>query len=636
MDPRADGLDPAIFGDHDKHLLAEGTHHRLHHKLGAHPVRSPEPGYLFRVWAPSASWIAVVGDFNDWNPHAHAMGRIEGTGVFERFVPGVERGQRYKFHIVSGHGGAVDKMDPVGIFNEGAPGAASVAWDLDYVWNDAAWMARRGLLVKPDSPISIYEVHLGSWRRREDGSFLPYAEAAPKLAEYVKELGFTHVELLPVSEHPFYPSWGYQTTGYFAATSRYGTPQELMMLIDTMHQAGIGVVLDWVPGHFPTDAAALARFDGTHVYEHADPRQGLHPEWGSAIFNYGRHEVRSFLHSNAVFWLEKYHIDGLRVDAVASMLYLDYGRKEGEWVPNQYGGRENLEAVDFLRRFNHVVHDEYPDVVTFAEESTAWPGVTAPVEHGGLGFDYKWDLGWMHDTLKYMSLDPVMRKGSHDKLTFRGLYAWSERYVLPLSHDEVVHGKGSLLRKMPGDEWQRFANLRLLLAKMYADPGKKLLFMGAELATWNEWWHDEGLAWSLLDLDRHAGVQRLVRDLNHAYREHAALYQQDTQPEGFQWVDHHDVGQSIISYLRYGARGEVVLAVLNHTPVPRHDYWVGVPTAGTWKTILNTDWQKYGGSGVDNPVHIQTLDQGASGRPHALSLTLPPLGALLLRGPDPA
>ncbi|MEO0601489.1 MAG: 1,4-alpha-glucan branching protein GlgB, partial [Myxococcota bacterium] len=598
-------------------------------------VRQPEPGYLFRVWAPSAADIHVIGDFNGWNRHAHALVRLPGTGVFERFVPGVQRGHKYKFFISSGFGPATEKTDPFGIFSEPAPGSASIAWDLEYAWSDQAWMAQRGDTGGHRVPVSIYEVHLGSWRRRPDGTFLSYADAAPRLAQYVQELGFTHVELLPLTEHPFYPSWGYQTTGYFAATSRYGTPQELMFLIDTLHKANIGVILDWVPGHFPTDANALARFDGTHLFEHADPRQGLHPEWGSAIFNYGRHEVRSFLHSNAVFWLDKFHIDGLRVDAVASMLYLDYGREGGDWIPNAYGGRENLEAVDFLKRFNQVVHDEFPDVVTFAEESTAWPGVTAPVEHGGLGFDYKWDLGWMHDTLKYMSLDPVMRKGSHDKLTFRGLYAWNERYVLPLSHDEVVHGKGSLLRKMSGDEWQRFANLRLLLAKMYADPGKKLLFMGAELATWNEWWHDEGLAWPLLDYDLHAGVQRLVRDLNRVYREESPLYELDTFPEGFEWVDHSDVEQSVTSFLRLDGHGGAVIAAFNHTPVPRHDYWVGVPTPGPWTALLNTDALIYGGSGVDNPPELEALDQGASGRPHALSLTLPPLGAVWYRGPAP-
>jgi len=635
METPAEGLDPAVFGEHDLHLFAEGTHHRLHHKLGAHPRRSPEPGYLFRVWAPGAAYCSVIGDFNGWDPNAHPMWRMGESGVWDTFIPGVARGQRYKFHLRSAYEGRVaDKTDPFGWLTEAPPGSASVAWDLDYTWGDHDWMARRAAASAPEAPISIYEVHLGSWRRKPDGTFLTYAEAAPRLAEHVTRLGFTHVELMPVTEHPYYASWGYQTTGYYAATSRYGNPQELMTLIDTLHQAGVAVILDWVPGHFPTDAGALAQFDGTHLFEHADPRQGLHPEWGSAIFNYGRHEVRSFLHSSAVFWLEQYHVDGLRVDAVASMLYLDYGREHGEWVANRYGGRENLEAVDFLRRFNDVVHSEYPGVVTFAEESTAWPGVTSPVDQGGLGFDFKWDLGWMNDTLEYFESDPMFRKGVHSKLTFRPMYSWTERFVLPLSHDEVVHGKGSLLRKMPGDEWQRFANLRLLYAKMFADPGKKFLFMGAELATWNEWWHDEELAWSLLEKPLHAGVARLLGDLNRLYRERPALHRLDQHGDGFQWVDHRDVDQSVTSFLRRDFDGDVVLAVFNHTPVPRHDYRVGVPHLGTWTELMNTDAPEYGGSGVGNYGEVEAKEESASGWPHALVLSLPPLGALFFHAPS--
>ncbi|MEN0063472.1 MAG: 1,4-alpha-glucan branching protein GlgB [Myxococcota bacterium] len=632
MDPTVYGAEP--FGDHDRHLFAEGTHHRLHHRLGARPI---EGGYLFRVWAPSAASVAIIGEFNGWDPQAHGMVRLGDSGVWEGVVLGIDRGQHYKFRIRSAYNGhEVDKTDPFGWFTEPAPGSASITWHLDYDWHDAEWMARRKVVSAPDAPMSIYELHLGSWRRQADGGFLSYAEAAPRLVEHVRRLGFTHVELMPVTEHPFYPSWGYQTTGYFAATSRYGTPQELMQLIDTLHQAGIAVILDWVPGHFPTDANALAFFDGTHLFEHADPRQGLHPEWGSAIFNYGRNEVRSFLHSNAVFWLERYHIDGLRVDAVASMLYLDYGRQDGEWVANRYGGRENLEAVEFLKRFNQVVHLEFPDVVTFAEESTAWPGVTASVDHGGLGFDYKWDLGWMNDSLEYFASDPLYRSRVHEKLTFRPMYAWSERFVLPLSHDEVVHGKGSLLRKMPGDDWQRFANLRLLYAKMFAEPGKKLLFMGAELATWNEWWHDEQLAWSLLETPTHRGVERLIVDLNRLYRSHPALHQLDAKPEGFEWVGHQDTGQSVTSFLRRDEHGNVVLGVFNHTPVPRTDYRVGVPWSGVWTEILNTDASDYGGSGLGNAGAVRSLGTETMGFADGLALTLPPLAALYFESEPPS
>lgn len=622
------------FGEHDEYLFAEGTHHRLYEKLGAHPVSDPA-GYRFRVWAPNAEAIYVIGDFNDWHPRAQAMHRVGNGSVWECTVPGVQRGQRYKFRVRDRQGHEIDKTDPFGLFTEPYPGFASITWDLEHTWHDADWMSRRRARSRPDAPISIYEVHLGSWRRHPNGRMLSYEELAPRLVDHVLQLGFTHVELLPVTEHPYYASWGYQTTGYFAATSRYGDPQQLMFLIDQLHRAGIAVILDWVPGHFPTDIHALSRFDGTHLYEHEDPRKGLHPEWGSAIYNYGRNEVRSFLHSNAVFWLDRFHVDGLRVDAVASMLYLDYARNPGEWEPNVHGGRENLEAIEFLKRFNTVVHEEFPDVVTFAEESTSYPGVTAPVDEGGLGFDYKWDLGWMNDVLEFFAYDPLHRGQMHEKLTFRQLYATSERFVLPLSHDEVVHGKESLLRKMPGDPWQRFANLRLLLAKMFAEPGKKLLFMGVELATWDEWWHDTELAWGLRHHPQHQGVERLVSDLNRLYRDRPALHQLDHDPAGFAWVDHQDVQQSVTSFVRRDDEGRAVLGVFNHTPVPRWDYRLGVPFGGLWEEILNTDAETYGGSGLGNYGAAQSTGEGRGEWPDSLVLTLPPLAALYFEAEPP-
>ena len=527
----------------------------------------------------------------------------------------------------------VDKADPFAFAFEGPPRTASIVWDLDYAWEDGDWMAQRHRANALDAPQSVYEVHLGSWRRvpEEGDRFLTYRELAPLLAEHVQRLGFTHVEFMPVMEHPFYGSWGYQTTGYFAPTSRYGAPQDFMFLVDYLHRHGIGVILDWVPSHFPADEHGPGFFDGTHLYEHADPRQGFHPDWKSAIFNYGRNEVRCFLMSSALFWLERYHADGLRVDAVASMLYLDYSRKEGEWLPNQYGGREDLEAIAFLRQFNTEVYKSFPDVQTAAEESTDWPMVSRPIYVGGLGFGLKWDMGWMHDTLKYMAVDPVFRRYHHNTLTFRMLYAFQENFLLPLSHDEVVYGKGSLLTKMPGDDWQKFANLRLLLGYMYGQPGKKLLFMGGEFGQWSEWYHEASLDWHLLDEPRHAALQRWVEDLNRVYRQEAALFTQDFTPAGFEWIDCNDVMQSVITFLRKGREGELVLVACNFTPVPRYNYRVGVPTGGFWQEILNSDAVEYGGSGHGNLGGLEAAPIPCHGRLHSLNLTLPPLGVVFFK-----
>ena len=575
----------SLLSDRDLYLFNEGSHLRLYDHLGCHlGTREGIQGAWFSVWAPDAESITVIGDFNGWNTNTHPMQSRGESGIWEVFIPGIKAGDSYKFHIASRlHGYQVDKADPFAVHAETSPNTASKVWDLAYTWNDAEWMSTRGARNSTRAPMSIYEVHLGSWRRipEEGNRSLSYREIAQPLADYVTEMGFTHVEFLPLMEHPFYGSWGYQSTGYFAPTSRYGTPQDLMYLIDCLHQRGIGVVLDWVPSHFPTDEWALGFFDGTHLYEHSDPRKGLHKDWDSYIFNYGRHEVRSFLLSSAMFWLEKYHIDVLRVDAVASMLYLDYSRKEGEWIPNAFGGRENLEAVEFLRRLNTEVYSAYPDTQTIAEESTSWPGVSRPTYVGGLGFGLKWDMGWMNDTLKYMSLDPVHRKYHQNKLTFRMIYAFHENFVLALSHDEVVHGKGSLLGRMPGDLWQKFANLRLLFAYMYAQPGKKLLFMGCEFGQWREWGHDSSLDWHLLDLQSHQQLQRWLSDLNQAYRKQPAMHELDCESAGFEWIDGSDSDQSMLSFLRKPSRqNEAILCVLNFTPVPRLGYRVGVPWAG--------------------------------------------------------
>ncbi|MFI5306718.1 MAG: 1,4-alpha-glucan branching protein GlgB [Polyangiales bacterium] len=622
----------------DLHLFNEGTHYRLYDKLGAHLGRvEGRSGTHFAVWAPNAAKVSVAGDWNAWDRGAsplHACGR---SGIWEGFVPGAAQGARYKYHIASHQRGyQVDKTDPFGVHHETPPATASIVWSLDYAWRDADYVRSRAERNALSAPIAIYELHLGSWMRMvEDGArSLSYRELAPRLCQYVTEMGFTHVELMPVMEHPLTASWGYQVTGYFAPTSRYGTPQDLMYLIDELHRHGVGVILDWVPAHFPTDEHGLGFFDGTHLFEHEDPRLGFHPDWRSFIFNYGRNEVRSFLISSALYWLDKYHADGLRVDGVASMLYRDYSRKDGEWIPNVHGGRENLEAVSLLQELNRAVYAGFPGVQTIAEESTSWPMVSRPTYLGGLGFGLKWDLGFMHDTLGYMQREPVHRKFHHNELTFRSLYAGHENFVLPLSHDEVVHGKGSLLHKMPGDEWQRFANLRLLLAYLYAQTGKKLLFMGAEIAQRAEWDHDRSLDWHLLAYEPHRGVQQLVRDLNRVYREQPALHERDCEASGLSWVEANDSEQSVFAFMRLSLHDEQqVLAVLNCTPVLRRGYRVGVDRPGHYEELLNTDAAVYGGSGAGNLGAVQASAQPWHGRPCSLELTLPPLGALLLRAP---
>jgi len=620
----------SLLSDDDLHLFNEGSHLRLYEHLGSHLKPG---GTQFAVWAPNAKTVNVVGDWNGWNKHQDALAPRGKSGIWEGFVKGIGKGTKYKFHIEGQGGYRVDKADPLAIHAETPPRTASVVWDLDYKWGDSKWMEERGPRSALDAPISIYEMHIGSWRRRpEEGNRpLNYRELAEPLSDYLKRLGFTHVEFLPVMEHPFYGSWGYQTTGYFAPTSRYGTPQDFMYLIDRLHQAGIGVILDWVPSHFPSDEMGLANFDGTALYEHADPRQGFHPDWKSFIFNYGRHEVRSFLLSSGMFWLDRYHADGLRVDAVASMLYLDYSRKAGEWIPNVHGGRENLEAISFLQRLNTEVFGRQPGAQTYAEESTSWPGVSRPIWLGGLGFGFKWDMGWMHDTLAYMQLDPVHRRFHHNALTFRGLYAFHENFVLPLSHDEVVHGKGSLLNKMAGDDWQKRANLRLLYANQWSLPGKKLLFMGSEFGQLREWAHESSLDWHLTSDPAHAGIQQFVSDLNGVMRREGALHELDVKAEGFEWVDANDSNQSVASYLRKGKSGAPVLVVLNYTPIPREGYRVGVPKGGEWRELLNSDAPVYGGSGVGNYGAVRAEESPSHGREFSLLLTLPPLGALFLK-----
>ncbi len=615
----------------DLFLFNEGTHRGLASKLGAHLREGPEDGATFAVWAPAASEVGVIGDFNGWDPTAHRLEARASSGIWEGVVPEARHGATYKFAITTADGTVLEKADPVAMFCEVAPRTASVLWDLGYAWHDDEWMRGRGERATLASPISIYEVHLGSWWREwgEPGRLPGYRELAARLIDHVLGLGFTHVEFLPLMEHPFYGSWGYQVTGFFAPSSRYGTPQELMELIDDLHRAGIGVILDWVPSHFATDAFALGRFDGTHLYEHADPVRAIHPDWHSYVFNYGRHEVRSFLASSAEHWLSAYHADALRVDGVASMLYLDYSRKEGEWSPNVFGGREDLDAVSFLRQLNAGIYLDHPDVQVIAEESTAWPGVSRPVEAGGLGFGFKWDMGWMHDTLRYLAHDPVHRRYHHAELTFRSVYAFDENFVLPLSHDEVVHGKGSLVNKMPGDDWQKLANLRLLYGYQYGLPGKKLLFMGAELATGHEWDHESGLDWGLLEDPAHAGVARFVTDLNRLYRALPALHERDADPFGFEWVQHDEAETSIISFLRRSSVG-VVLVVCNFTPVPRHNVHVGVPEAGRWAELLNSDAHEYGGSGQGNFGVVEAQPVPSHGRPRLVTLTVPPLGCLYL------
>ncbi|MGH7776428.1 MAG: 1,4-alpha-glucan branching protein GlgB [Candidatus Dormibacterales bacterium] len=631
---------PSELTEDDLYLFNEGSHYRLYEKLGAHLVEADgRPGTHFAVWAPGAEEVVVVGSFDGWDPGGRALSPRGRAGIWEGFVPGAGRGALYKYRISPRGGGRVrEKADPFAFHTEIPPKTASVVWPLGHPWGDGDWMARRGERNAPGAPWSVYELHLGSWMRvpEEGNRSLSYRELAPRLADYVAGMGFTHVEMMPVMAHPFFGSWGYQVTGYFAPDPRYGTPQDFMYLVDYLHQKGIGVVLDWVPSHFPNDEHGLAAFDGTHLYEHADPRKGVHPDWNSCIFNYGRHEVRSFLLSAALFWLDRYHVDGLRIDAVASMLYLDYSRKDGEWIPNEYGGRENLEAIEFLRRLNLEVYRNHPDVQTVAEESTAWPMVSRPAYVGGLGFGMKWDMGWMHDTLGYLARDPVHRQYHHNDLTFRMLYAFSENYMLPLSHDEVVHGKGSLIGKMPGDEWRKFANLRLLLAYLHAQPGKKLLFMGGEIAQWEEWRHDGSVDWHLLNSPAHAGVQRLVRDLNLLHSGERALHEADFEPAGFAWIDAGDTAHSVVSFLRRGHPGSHPVAVVfNFTPVPRLGYRVGVPQGGFWTEVLNTDAEPYGGSGHGNMGGVEAGSLPWHGRPHSVEMTLPPLGAVFLRGPEP-
>ena len=624
----------SLLNDDDLYLFNQGSHFRLYEKLGAHLIAGENTGTYFAVWAPDAEQVFVLGDFNQWHRDSHALMPKGQSGIWEGFFPDMGKGALYKYRIVSRFNGyRVDKADPLSIFNEVPPKTASIVWDLDYTWGDREWMASRHQRNRLDKPMAIYEMHLGSWRRieQEGNRSLSYRELAPQLADYLQKLDYTHVEFMPVMDHPFFGSWGYQITGFFAPSGNFGTPQDLMYLIDYLHQRGIGVILDWVPSHFPSDEHGPAFFDGTHLYEHADSRQGYHPEWNSFIFNYGRNEVRSFLISNALFWLDRYHADGLRVDGVASMLYLDYARKDGEWVPNKYGGRENIDAIDFLRRLNAAVYEHFPDTQTLAEESTDWPMVSRPTYVGGLGFGLKWDMGWMHDTLQYMCKEPVHRRYHQDKLTFRMLYAFHENFVLPLSHDEVVYGKGSLLGKMSGDDWQKFANLRALYGYMYAQPAKKLLFMGGEFGQWREWSHDGSLDWDLVDYPLHSGVQQWIRDLNRLYRSEPALHELDCEPAGFEWIDCGDAESSVVSLIRKGkSTANLVLMVCNFTPVPRQEYRIGAPHGGFWREALNSDATEYGGSGMGNRGGVDADPRPQHGRPFSLPLTLPPLSVLFL------
>jgi 1,4-alpha-glucan branching enzyme len=627
----------SLLTDHDIYLFKEGNHFSLYDKLGAHPlVHNNVKGTHFAVWAPEAERVSVIGEFNAWDKDSHPLSvRWDGSGIWEGFIPGVAAGAFYKYHVVSRYAGYhADKGDPFAFCWEAPPRTASIVCDLAYPWGDDGWMNDRHRANDLNAPFSVYEVHLGSWRRsvERNNGFLTYREMAGSLADYAKEMGFTHVQFMPVMEHPFYGSWGYQVTGYFAPSSRYGNPQDFMYLVDHLHQNGIGVILDWVPSHFPSDEHGLAYFDGTHLYEHADPQKGFHPDWKSYIFNYGRHEVRAFLTSSALFWLEKYHIDGIRIDAVASMLYLDYSRREGEWIANKYGGNENLEAITFLRRLNEEVYRRHPDVQTIAEESTSWPMVSRPVYVGGLGFGMKWNMGWMHDTLAYFSIDPLFRKYHHNQLTFSIWYAFFENFMLSLSHDEVVHGKGSLMNKMPGDEWQKFANMRLLLGYMYTHPGKKLLFMGAEFGQWSEWDHDKSLDWHLLQHPLHQALQTWMKHLNILYRHEPALYELDFVSAGFAWDGISDSEQSVVSFFRKGMSPDAVLLVVcNFTPVPRHNYRVGVTAGGYWREVLNSDSRQYGGSGQGNFGGVEATPVPMHGKYHSLSITLPPLGMVVFK-----
>jgi 1,4-alpha-glucan branching enzyme len=626
-----------LITDHDIYLYREASHYKLYDKLGSHPIEHEgEAGTHFAVWAPNAEYVSVIGDFNGWNPQTHPLrAREDESGIWEGFISGVEKGAIYKYNIKSRFNMyRTSRGDPYAVHWETPPKTGSIVWDLDYEWNDSDWMRDRHRNNSLDAPFSIYEVHLGSWMRSPDegNRYLSYREIAPRLAQYVREMGFTHVEFMPVMEHPFYGSWGYQVTGYFAPSSRYGTPQDFMYLVDHLHANGIGVILDWVPSHFPGDEHGLAYFDGTHLYEHQDPRKGFHPDWKSYIFNYDRNEVRAFLLSSAMYWLERYHIDGLRVDAVASMLYLNYSRNEGEWIPNHYGGNENLGAISLLKRFNEVVYERYPDVQTIAEESTAWPMVSRPVYVGGLGFGMKWNMGWMHDTLEYFSKDSIHRKYHHHDLTFSMIYAFNENFALPLSHDEVVHGKGSLLGKMPGDDWQKYANLRALFSYMYAHPGKKLIFMGGEFGQWDEWQHDKSIDWHLLQYYPHQGIHRLVKDLNVLYKNEPCLHECDFEPGGFSWIDIADWEGSVVSFQRRSRNpDDLIFVVCNFTPVVRRNYRIGVPRGGYWHEIFNSDSRLYGGSDQGNNGGMEAAPLPAHGHYYSLNLTLPPLAVTMFR-----
>jgi 1,4-alpha-glucan branching enzyme len=626
----------SLLTDFDVHLFRTGKHYKLYEKMGAHLVTNDgQAGTFFAVWAPNATEVSVVGNFNHWQAGQHKLNpRWDASGIWECFFPGIAKGEAYKYHIRSNTGEILEKADPFAFFAEVAPRTASIIWETSYEWKDEKWLAARKEGVGKPKPYSVYEIHFGSWRRKaEDGNrSLSYGEMAKELVDYIKDAGFTHIEFLPIMEHPFFGSWGYQLTGYFAPTSRFGAPEDFMYMVDMLHAAGIGVILDWVPSHFPGDAHGIYKFDGTHLYEHADPRKGFHPDWSSYIFNYGRNEVRSFLISNAMYWLERFHIDGLRVDAVASMLYLDYSRKAGEWIPNEYGGRENRESITFLKEFNETVYGSFPDIVTIAEESTAWPGVSRPTYIGGLGFGQKWMMGWMHDTLEYFKKEAVHRKFHQNEITFSIMYAFTENFMLPLSHDEVVHGKGSLLGRMPGDEWGRFANLRLMFAYMFTHPGTKLIFMGGEFGQSAEWSHDRSLDWHLLQYDFHKGIFQTIKDLNALYKSEPALYHFSFDSNGFEWVDYSDRENSVMLFMRKATRKEDTLIVIcNMTPIVRHDYRVGVPTRGSWKEIFNSDDQKYGGSGVLNQTLLHTRPVKYHNKDYSFALTLPPLALAVLK-----
>ena len=628
----------SLFGELDIYLFKAGKHSKVYDKMGSHILEvDGVRGTYFAVWAPNALNVSVIGNFNYWNKSSHPLtSRWDGSGIWEGFIPNIDKGTLYKYYITSNTGEHLEKTDPYARFFEIPPKTASIVWNDNYEWKDSEWLNTRLEKAGQPQPYSVYEVHLGSWFKKHGGAVsLSYRELGEELVKYVSEMGFTHVEFLPVMEHPYYPSWGYQITGYFAPTSRFGVPEDFKYLIDQFHQAGIGVILDWVPSHFPMDEFAIAKFDGTYLYEHADPRKGFHPDWKSAIFNYSRNEVRSFLISNALFWMEQYHADGLRVDAVASMLYLDYSRKEGEWIPNQYGGRENLDAISLLKEFNETIYKAYPDAVTIAEESTAWPGVSRPAYTGGLGFGQKWMMGWMHDTLKYFKQDPLYRKYHHHDITFSLVYAFTENFMLPLSHDEVVHGKKSLLYKMPGDEWQRFANLRLLFGYMFTHPGTKLLFMGAEFAQSSEWSEEKGLEWWLLEFPYHKGIRNWVKVLNQYYRSTPALYEEQFDQQGFEWIELNDGRNSIVSYLRKGKAGsKTQLVVCNFTPITHQAYKLGCPTNGLWRQALNSDEVQYGGSGVTNHLTVQATNDGWHFRPFSLTIVVPPLAILVFESLD--